>query len=164
MQLCLSDQLNTADEDLETVDLFVIPSTVTQNVGIGEDTAAGSSADAAPATNGTKPPVEELYRAISACADLHPDPEEDGEGGGGEPMPGAGGWITSENMHEFMDADGNLSLPNDIPVLGGEENEINNVDGEDESLGAGAGRTRTAAEVEDADDGAEEETKWARTG
>lgn len=169
MQLCLSDQLNTADEDLETVELFVKPTTVSHGLESSEGAADEPATEAAPVTNGAKPPVEELFLAISACADLHPDPEEDGEGGG-EPMPGTGGWITSDNMHEYMDSNGNFSLANNITVIGGEEEEQaeeRGMDGAGENggtLGAGAGRVRTAAEFEDAEDGAQDDTKWARTG
>ena len=46
------------------------------------------------------------------------------------PMPGSGGWITADNVHDYFDADGNW--------IGGEE----------EELGDGAGRTRGRDEVD----------------
>jgi chloride channel, nucleotide-sensitive, 1A len=50
--------------------------------------------------------VKAIFKAISACSDLHPDPDmsDDGE----MPELGTGGWITAENMHEFIDEDGNF--------------------------------------------------------
>jgi len=85
---------------------------------------------------------------LSACADLHPDPESPGgeEEEEEDTAPGAGGWITSENMHEFIDADGNF-------IGGG-------------ALGAGAGTIRTRDdEMEDVEEEGMEvdDTKWRRT-
>jgi nucleotide-sensitive chloride channel 1A len=48
-------------------------------------------------------------------------------------MPGSGGWITADNVHEYFDEDGNWIGE------GGEEGE---------ALGDGAGRTRGRNEVE----------------
>ncbi|KAF1346261.1 regulator of volume decrease after cellular swelling-domain-containing protein [Delphinella strobiligena] len=143
MQLCLSDLSQTADEDLETVELLVTPRepepASVDSAERSEEQRVGGS-------------VLALYAAVSACADLHPDPVSDEEGGAQEEqmqmqMPGPGGWITSENMHDFMDEEGNFRVP--------------------EGLGAGAGSVRTLEEArfEDAegDDGADDELKWRRT-
>lgn len=140
MQLCLSDISQTADEDLETLELLVTPTapapaSAENSTERSEEQRVGGSAQA-------------LYAAVSACADLHPDPASDEEGEEAqEQMPGAGGWITSENMHEFMDEEGNFRVP--------------------EGLGAGAGSVRTLEEArfEDAegDQGADDELKWRRT-
>lgn len=54
------------------------------------------------------------------------------------PMPGSGGWITAENMHEFFDEDGNFL------GRGGEDGDA----AEGDELGEGAGRTRARDEVE----------------
>lgn len=94
-----------------------------------------------------------IFEALSACADLNPDPMDEDEDGEAmvmpQPEPGAGGWITSENMHEFTDSEGNWTGP------------------EIQFLGAGAGQVRAR---EDHDDGVEarageeeDETKWRRT-
>lgn len=129
MQLCLSDISQTADEDLETLELLLTP--VPSTTATDEESSA-----------------QALYAAVSACADLHPDPDssEDGEEEDMDTAPGAGGWITSENMADFTDADGNFVMPE-----GG--------------LGAGAGSVRTAEQFEDAEEnGADgEESKWRRT-
>lgn len=97
--------------------------------------------------NGTETanPAKLIFEALSACADLHPDPES-GEEEEEDTAPGAGGWITSENMDQFVDADGNF-------IGGG-------------ALGTGAGTVRTRdEEMEDAeDDGPDvDDTKWRRT-
>jgi len=140
----------TADDDLETVELLLTPGSV----------SAPAATEETPGASTSQTPIQELYAAVSACADLHPDPSSDDEGAEQEPMPGAGGWITSENMHEFFDEEGNLRAPNGVTVLGGEED--NPAEG---GLGAGAGTIRTADDFEDADEGAVDgdETKWRRT-
>lgn len=114
--------------------------------------------------------AQELYDAISACSDLHPDraddeSDDDGDrivfegdhealdgftgvmrgredGGLPPPFPGSSGWITAENMHEYFDADGNW--------IGDGADEEEGVSGE---LGEGAGRTRTRDEVNGHGDG-----------
>ena len=80
------------------------------------------------------------------------DTGPDGTDGLPPPVPGSGGWITAENMGEFFDEEGNWR---------------------GEGLGPGAGRVRTADEVDGEEvngDGDEEEegdgdgeTKWRRT-
>jgi nucleotide-sensitive chloride channel 1A len=58
-------------------------------------------------------------------------------------MPGSGGWITAENVHEYFDEEGNWTGPG---AEGAEEEE----DGAAEELGEGAGRTRNRDELEGA--------------
>lgn len=121
-----ADLLNTEnDYDVDTLDVHVIPTT----------------------TEESPSPAKDIFEALSACADLHPDPDSGSEVGE-DTAPGAGGWITSENMQEFMDDDGNF-------VGGG-------------SLGAGAGTVREREEDAEDDqvngDGGESDTKWQRTG
>lgn len=87
----------------------------------------------------SKPPptareqIQTFYNAITACAELHPDPADEDpeddfdriifEGGGKRivglpgayklgsdlppPLPGSSGWITADNVSEFFDEDGN---------------------------------------------------------
>ncbi|CRK18813.1 hypothetical protein BN1723_011702 [Verticillium longisporum] len=142
MQLELTDN---ADDEGSSVDLTIVP-------------PVGSS-------------VQQLYAAISACSDLHPDPveedddeEEDrivfegehealegfsgvlrGNANGGlpPPFPGSSGWITAENVNEYFDADGNWIGE------GAEEG----VSGE---LGEGAGRVRALDEVNGHEGGEED--------
>ena len=52
------------------------------------------------------PPVSAMYTAVTACQNLHPDPPLPGEQEEG--LPGSSGWITAENMHEYVDDEGNF--------------------------------------------------------
>lgn len=117
-------------------------------------------------------PVQAFFTALSDCSNLHPDPEEEGEedeqvsrlmqaglampgtsdGSLPPPMPGSGGWITAENMHEFIDEDGNF-----IQDEGEAEAEVDMGD-----LGPGAGTIRCHPDDEK-DGAAGSETKWQRT-
>ncbi|KAJ2902385.1 hypothetical protein MKZ38_000631 [Zalerion maritima] len=151
MQLIIS---SPADDEFETAELTLAP-----------PPPASDSTSAAVTTT-------EFFSAISDCSNLNPDAPAAGDGGDGDdrimfesgeeavegysgvfsgasgggippPMPGSGGWITSENVHEFFDADGNF--------IGNQGQ-----DGEDaEELGEGAGRVRVRAEVEAAEEHAD---------
>ncbi|KAF4555125.1 LOT5-like protein [Elsinoe fawcettii] len=159
MQLILNASAHTSDDELETLELVLTP----------DAQSSTSSDDNASASDGisgqTKSEAEALYAAVSDCADLHPDPDPDDEGeenaaslmamlqgaAGGDIDLSGGGWITADNMHEHMDADGNITFP------GGEAGEI-------EGLGPGAG-TRRGPEDDADQDGVTDvdETKWRRT-
>ncbi|KAL0259055.1 hypothetical protein SLS55_006560 [Diplodia seriata] len=142
MQLALNASDFTADDDLQTLEITLIPS------------ASSTSA------------ITDLFAAVTACADLNPDPadsDSEAEDGGdddiqiGGGLPGAGGWITSDNIHEHLDAEGNF-----VGFGGG-------------ALGAGAGTVRAREEDagvadeeagQDGEGGAAaggEEAKWRRT-
>ncbi|GAB1733967.1 hypothetical protein NU195Hw_g822t1 [Hortaea werneckii] len=163
LELNLSDS-NTADEDLEFIQLRIFPTSTSSGSEASADAGVNGHANG----NSDATPVKVLYDAISACQELNPDPnpegddeEEGGMGGFDETAPGATGWITSENMADFMDEDGNFRMPEGATVIGGEEaGEEENADG----LGAGAGRRRAANEVDAEDGAAQDETKWQRTG
>lgn len=159
MQLSLNDSANTADEDLETLELLLTPTATYAPPQIAGTASVGNTeAETIPASTA-------LYNALSACAELHPDPDpsdDEGDGLMGD-VPGAGGWITSENMDQFMDEEGNLRIHENgdadgmIVLNGGDA-------GAGNRLGAGAG-TRRGPEDGDTDEGADgEETKWRRTG
>ena len=144
------DLLTNDDDDIQTLTMHLIPKATHGE----EPESTDGQANGVDGTNGTPATpngeaAKALFEALSACADLNPDPmdeDEDGEGAA-MPEPGAGGWITSENMQDFMDENGNWIGP-EVPVLG-----------------AGAGQVRAR---EDGDDdeaaGAGEDTKWQRTG
>lgn len=163
LELNLSDS-DTADEDIQFVQIRIVAGNVQQQT-------AGASAQAdGVAMNGTTSHNDAstaLFKAISDCQELNPDPPqlgeegEDGEGGFDETAPGATGWITSENMADFTDENGNFRMPEGMTVIGGEDEE----GAAGEPLGEGAGRTRTAAEL-DTEHGAgeEDDNKWQRTG
>ncbi|KAF2719012.1 hypothetical protein K431DRAFT_252252 [Polychaeton citri CBS 116435] len=176
LELNFTDQNSNDDEDIEFMQMRIFPDTVVH------DPASTSSTETNPPTQQTNgdgssgpAPAVALWQAIFDCQELNPDPQtqEDDEDAFDETAPGATGWITADNMQDFMDEDGNLKIPDDGTVVYGEEgggagnNEAGStvLDGESASgeLGAGAGRTRTAAEVEAADGGDDEESKWRRT-
>ncbi|KAI9047165.1 hypothetical protein LZ554_008619 [Drepanopeziza brunnea f. sp. 'monogermtubi'] len=144
MQLDLSDPNDVSDEDFEDeIELTLLP-----DVGEGTEEEA----------------IKKLFNAISNCSNLHPDPAfgngDDGEeeddriifegsvgyegisglpgvqqgvsdGGLPPPFPGSGGWITAENVGNYFDEEGNWIR-----------------DGEEPSLGEGAGRIRTREEMD----------------
>lgn len=158
-----------ADDGSSLALLIVVPPFTLAAEGAG---ANGTNGDKAARLTPTpnQAATGSLFDALSACADLWPDEDVDGEdgetdgaimggfgGGGGGGMPGEGGWITAENAHEFegMFAD----------VEEGGEDGGNGVT----VLGPGAGTRRARDGVGDGDSGveavpgAEEETKWQRT-
>ena len=175
MQLLSStDGPDAEDTEPESVSITIIPTasappaTATNNDPIAAEDRQGQT------------PVVAMFNALSNCSNLHPDPiepgdEEDGGGSrlfqaglafpgtsdGGLPpaMPGSGGWITADNMHEFIDEDGNW-------IEGEEEENGEGGDGEAEPLGPGAGTVRTRGQEDggtgEDGDGADE-TKWKRT-
>ena len=145
---------NTPDEDMTFVQLHIIP---TEIADLGP---AGQEGEAEQTNGDSVKPDLALFNAISACQELNPDPPAEGEGEFDETAPGATGWITSENMADFMDENGEFKVPEGVTVYGEEEG---GADGAGEGLGDGAGRARTAAEM-DAEDGAQDDGKWQRTG
>ncbi|KAK3704637.1 hypothetical protein LTR37_013736 [Vermiconidia calcicola] len=152
LYLNLSDA-NTADEDLVFVQLRIEPTTIEAHEAPTEDSAHWQ-----PNGHGSESPAQALFKAISDCQELNPDPPEEGDGEFDETAPGATGWITSDNMQDFLDENGEFRMPEGVTVVGAEDEVA-----ETEALGEGAGRTRTAAEVDGAD-GVEDEAKWQRTG
>lgn len=156
LELNLSDSNVTPDEDIEHLQIRITPTNI-----IAPAPANGqNNGDSARAAD----PSFALYMAIGDCQELNPDPADDdseeegyGEQAFDETAPGATGWITSENLHEYTDADGNFKMPEGITVYGDEG-------GDDVvQLGEGAGRVRRADEV-DADEGADVDSKWQKTG
>ena len=168
MQLDTSDGFDDHDE-ANTIGLTLIPAVAPQ-----ASTSNSSHPIQTPSTepltdDPPEPPIQTLFAALSACANLHPDPVPDGseddsmnEGAGlspfiqtstdglPPPMPGSGGWITAENMGEYFDEEGNWR----VGAGGGD-------------LGAGAGIVRARENEEDSieegnGEGEEAETKWRR--
>ena len=164
MQLVTSDGFDDHDPE-GSIALTLIPS----GPSASSEPAPSSDAETGSATNAS--PIQDLFSAVSACANLHPDPvspsssvADEGEGaqqpvldyeaveGLPPPVPGSGGWITAENMHQFFDEEGNWR--------GG-------------GLGPGAGMVREREEDNGANvngdgdgettDGTDGETKWRRT-
>jgi nucleotide-sensitive chloride channel 1A len=98
--------------------------------------------------------ITELFAALNTCADLHPDPDDsdaDDEDLLDDSAPGASGWITAENMDEYIDENGNFAGL----VIGDE-------------LGPGAGTVRSREDGDESVDGVngadEHGEKYYRTG
>lgn len=151
--LNLSDS-NTADEDIVFIQLRITPTRVESYATPAEDDTQKPNGDSSATTD----PSRALFKAIADCQELNPDPPEEGDEEFDETAPGASGWITSENMQDFVDENGEFRMPEGVTTIGDATDHE-----EDGTLGEGAGRARTAADV-DAEDGAEDETKWRRTG
>ena len=157
---------DAGDEDLEpeSISLTIVPTAAAPPDVASERDPAEDKPE--------QTPVSAMFTALSNCSNLHPDPhdsdsDEDGQGSrlfqaglafpgtedGGLPpaMPGSGGWITAENMHEFVDEDGNWIETHDEDE--GEE------EAENTPLGPGAGNIRTRQE----DEAETDEAKWRRT-
>ncbi|KAK2733356.1 hypothetical protein FQN55_003409 [Onygenales sp. PD_40] len=190
MQLATDSNENEEDEDMEedsTCLTIVPPAPAPQPQPQSEQSTPipGEAEENKP----TQSPTQELFAAVSACSNLHPDlqtgdgdEENDnqdeqvqqldgsvlfqnglilpGNNAGGLPpaMPGSGGWITAENMHEYFDEEGNWKAER---VEGEEEGSL--------GLGPGAGTVRQRDGEgeerggEEAGEGTGEETKWRRT-
>jgi len=121
MQLVSSTEVaGGEDVEPESVSVTIIPTASAPPAEATEDDPAEDKPE--------QTPVMAMFTALSNCSNLHPDPvdpgDEDNEEGsrlfqaglalpgvtdGGLPpaMPGSGGWITAENMHEFVDEEGN---------------------------------------------------------
>jgi nucleotide-sensitive chloride channel 1A len=130
MNLSLNDTETVNDEeDIQVLELTVLPPSYASN----PDTTC----------------IKEIFGAMNTCADLHPDPnasDEEGDDMLDETAPGATGWITADNMDEYLDENGNFRGT----VIGGED------------LGPGAGTVRQREEGANGVDGHEE--KYHRTG
>jgi chloride channel, nucleotide-sensitive, 1A len=173
---------DTGDEDdiePESISLTIVPTASAPPQGPGSSTANATATQAADVIESEaepeQTPAQALFNALSNCSNLHPDPVEDEDEDGAQgsrliqsglaiplgsdgtglppPMPGSGGWITAENMHEFVDENGNWIED------AGEQVE------DDAPLGPGAGTVRTR-DGDEEDDGPVDgdESKWQRTG
>lgn len=172
LQLIPSAPQSSDDDDPpDTIAVTIVPtaSEVPQPAtGVAQEDEAVAGEDLP-----EKTPVQALFKALSTCSDLNPDPvdpDEEGEGGSRlmqaglampgtsdgslpPPMPGSGGWITAENMHEFVDENGNF--------IESEDGET--AEGTIEELGPGAGTVRQREDETSNGNGADEEAKWQRT-
>lgn len=160
------DEQNDVEDD--SISLTIVPPPA-------EEIAAGEPGAVEAEEGDDKPssPAHAIFTALSACSNLHPDPnsedegmddmEDDsmqdsslfqagliqpgdnsGEGGLPPPVGGSSGWITAENMHKYFDEEGNWKGEGPGP----------------NPLGPGAGIVR---EREDEGGPDEDETKWRRT-
>ncbi|KAF2232852.1 hypothetical protein EV356DRAFT_534357 [Viridothelium virens] len=143
-------------DDIDTLEFSLVPAPSTPSAPSQSSEELPEDGAAHPITSS----AEQLYAAVSACAELHPDPRTPGEQEEGEQedgdesrIPGAGGWITSENMADFMDEEGNF-----IGFGGGLGPGAGTIRGRDD---ADAGEAEGAADVDGGEEG--EETKWRRS-
>lgn len=171
MQLMLQSadpEASEEEEELDTIALTIIP----RNDAPPPPTVADP--DSITDDHSPQPPTVALFTALSNCSNLHPDIADDEQepamsqdsalfqagmiapgntaGGLPPPVPGSGGWITAENMGEYVDEYGNWI---------GEQGTA-----EEDALGSGAGtiRPREDGENETVQDNGTSETKWRRTG
>jgi len=133
MSLSLNDTESVNDEeDIQTLDLTLLPPSYASN----PDTTC----------------IKEIFTAMNICADLHPDPNASDSGDADdlldESAPGATGWITAENMDEYLDDEGNFRGT----VIGVEE------------LGPGAGTVRQRDDTNGVNGVEEHGDKYHRTG
>lgn len=183
----LSDPNTTPDEDIIFFHARLVPGEVETHAQ--QQQSQSHNGQSAAVNGSAADPARTLFDAIAACQELNPDPPQAGgdddddddeqQQGFDETAPGATGWITSENMADFMDEEGNFRMPQGLPVIGDEDGVVNG-DGADgvlevpsNGLGEGAGTRRSAAQMDGADDGdaddgdadvrADGETKWQRT-
>ncbi|KAF1996978.1 hypothetical protein P154DRAFT_300144 [Amniculicola lignicola CBS 123094] len=141
MNISLNDAADVNDEeDIDILDLTVLPPNY-----------ASPDSDSAC--------IKEIYTAMNACADLHPDPDADEDDGDvdfeDDTAPGASGWITAENVDQYyLDDEGTIQNRGEIDMDIGQE------------LGPGAGTVRPREDegppVNGAG-GANGDTKWQRT-
>lgn len=157
------------DEEEDSISLTIIP----QDDAPPPPTT--TDPDSTTDDHSPQPPTVAMFTALSNCSNLHPDPVNDEQGSTGlehsalfqagmiaagdssgalpPPMPGSGGWITAENMGNYIDAEGNWIAEDEIA--------------QDDTLGAGAGSVRPRDEDEDQpahENGINDEIKWRRTG
>ncbi|KAF2746046.1 hypothetical protein M011DRAFT_459571 [Sporormia fimetaria CBS 119925] len=137
MELCLSDMEIINDED----DILMLGVTI-----LPPDFASNPETSC----------IQNIFTAMNTCADLHPDPDDSDAEEPDETAPGASGWITADNMDEYLNEDGTFK-----GVVYGESTE-------NEQLGPGAGTVRSREDAEeqgsDGVNGTQGETKWQRTG
>lgn len=136
LEVSMSSDEQNAEVDDDLAQINIIPDEIVTVVTETERTNGHSLNASATA----------LYKAIEACQELNPSPadDEDQDDNDMPSFPGAGGWITSENADMYLDEDGQFQPP---------------AEWSSNSLGPGAGHTRSASEEEHED----ADTKWQRT-
>ena len=131
MQLTTSNGFDDHNPD-DTVSLTLIPSPTSTRSSSTQQSSRTNLAENEDPTGGvemtSETPIQALFSAVSACANLHPDPLSGSDAepeieddipsfdyqindsvsdGLPPPMPGSGGWITADNMGEYFDEEGN---------------------------------------------------------
>lgn len=117
------------DDDVAVLEFHLFPADSPREIPAHKETAEVAHTNGhkrthdVAETNGDQPTdvsaAARLYEAIAKCSALNPDPqqlddEQEDEGAilqGAEGMPGQGGWITAENMNDFIDENGQFRMP-----------------------------------------------------
>ncbi|KAF4995149.1 hypothetical protein FGRMN_5287 [Fusarium graminum] len=133
------------DDDFNTVDLTIIPPKPDSETNVAKQLydAMANCSDLHVDPNDGEDSEDEYDRIVFEGSEEHQAIEGftgvlHGASNGGlpAPMPGSGGWITADNVHEYFDEDGNW--------IG------QGAEGQEEELGEGAGRVRDREEAEGA--------------
>lgn len=132
LQLNLSDE-DTPDDEIEFMEIRITANEVDSYDK--EDIALGGQINPDGSIKFTTNVVEKLHKAAMACQELNPDPKlaaEDGEEEAEDTRPGANGWITSDNMAQFMDENGNFQMPEGATFINGDGDHEEQEEGEEE--------------------------------
>ncbi|KAF2754043.1 hypothetical protein EJ05DRAFT_163078 [Pseudovirgaria hyperparasitica] len=158
MHISLNDtSMANADEDYQMLEISIVPAAPSDDVSAAAPEAPALDAPSTSARGGSnsRTPARILFNAVSACADLHPDPQsdDDEEGEEEDTAPGASGWITAENADQYFDEDGQFVGQQILGPGAG------TVRARDED-----GRDADEAEVQDGGEAfADVDAKWRRT-
>lgn len=188
MQLNLYDTaISNSEDDIRTAEVAILPfpsSSATSTLPEpGLEQAPEGHASTASTNTTPEEATKMLFEAVSACQDLHPDPHENEDeepafagGIGTVGVPGDGGWITSENMAQFMDSNGNFVGFGDggdganegagVTVLGPGAGTVRQREegDKDEDGEGGEGEDAAAEDADEVEGAVRGETKWQRTG
>lgn len=158
MQLEFADG-GSDDDDFACVELTIVPSNSPENAAqkVYEAMAACSDLHPDPNDDEDEDEAENHDRIIFEGSAEHEALEGfsgvmrgQADGGLPPPLPGSGGWITADNMHEYFDEDGNW-------IGDGAEEQ------EPEDLGDGAGTRRGREDGEgEANENGHDDSKRAR--
>ncbi|KAG5978937.1 hypothetical protein E4U55_005726 [Claviceps digitariae] len=163
MQLEFS-QGGADDDDFNTVELTISPVNAADAQELYDAIANCSNLHPDPANGDDGDGEEDDYEGIVFESNAEGEAVEGftgvlrgaTDGGLPPPLPGSGGWITADNVHEYFDEEGNwIGRDNEEAGEGGGE-------GEGEELGDGAGRTRTHEEVDGANTNGDEVSESKR--
>ncbi|KAG5913429.1 hypothetical protein E4U42_001181 [Claviceps africana] len=162
MQLDFADG-GVDDDDFSTVELTISPADAADAQRLYDAVATCSNLHPDPADDDDGDQEEDDYDRIVFESNAAEGEAVEGftgvlrgatDGGLPPPLPGSGGWITADNVHEYFDDEGNwIGRDDEAPGPG-----------QDEELGDGAGRTRLREEVdgEERNGGDDSESKRLR--
>ncbi|KAJ5223399.1 hypothetical protein N7468_007941 [Penicillium chermesinum] len=154
-------EYSAGDQEESFVELKIVPGDHTDTTETNGDSSEDQESESE---------AQQLYNAVSACSELNPDEDASDDGADDDadathqngsvmaglpgPASGSSGWITAENMHEFVDEEGNWLGEGQAPAFPSFPGA---------PLGAGAGNVRGREEDGDAMNEEDDGTKWQRT-